>query len=431
VLVGLAIVRSLDPHPRTIIADLPSALLSGCVALYVVLTVYDWVELPWTPLYLGIGLALLAAHSGLVLWLQRGRSPRQVWRTSWSDLVAAAMVALFGLVTVALRSPFSDFVYHWGLKAQRFVLARGVDWSFLAHPANGYTSPDYPHLWTDLFATPAIFAGRFDPNILMLWSPLFLAAFALEVRSRLAHHLVGRAHELGVLAVITPVVAFSIGHFQSGSADLPLLLALFVAVFTLQDDPPAIAAARLGLAVAFAAGLKLEGGPLAILLVALLLVRGGRALLRSPARLAALLVPSLLVVVPWSITLRNHALFQPDNRGPLVWQHWDEIATSAWQVISREEWSALPLLLLAAPLLLLSPRARFVGIALMAALGFYAYLFLCAPVDVVFLVLSSLPRLLLHLLPIALAAMLVALAPRATELVAVEAAPATDQASQT
>jgi hypothetical protein len=420
-LVGLGVVRTLDPERRGWDAELPLALLSGCVALHLAVTVLDWVELPWTRTTLAI-VALTLAVPGITglrhsrigrrhhLPGPRGAPPRATPATLLADGAAAALVLLMLWATLAWRSPFTDFVYHWGLKARRFALAGGIDWRFLAHPAVDYANPDYPHLWTELLAVPAIFAGRFDASILMLWTPLFLAALALELRYRLGRHITGTARGLATLAVLMPVTGFAIGHLQAGAADLPLLVALVVGVGSLQDNSAASAAVRVGIAAAAAAALKIEGVPLAALLIVLLLARHRAALYRRPRRLAQLWLPIASVVVPWLVSLKVHALLEPARRGPIEWQRWDEILASSWRVVTIEEWLGLPLLLGLTPLLLWRRHSRWIGIMVLSALTFYGYVFLCSRGDVTFLVLSALPRLLLHILPLTLLGLLVAAA---------------------
>ncbi len=60
---------------------------------------------------------------------------------------------------------------------------------------------------------------------------------------------------------------------------------------------------------------------------------------------------------------------------------------------------AAPLLLLALPVLLLRPRARPVAAVCLLQLGFYLWVYLTGPVETHFYVISTLSRLLLHVLP--------------------------------
>ena len=86
------------------------------------------------------------------------------------------------------------------------------------------------------------------------------------------------------------------------------------------------------------------------------------------------------------------------------------IAEHAWRVLLLPEWHGLPLLLLALPLLLLRASTRPVAVLCTLQLGFYLYVYASAPLEPGYFVLSSLPRLLLHLLPAVGLASFVALA---------------------
>lgn len=415
VLVGLGVLRSIDRERRGWDAELPPALLAGWLTLHLGATTLQWAGVPWDRRSLSIAACTMLVPA---LWIVRRstfgrahRAPTHATRAvPFADLASAALVLGMVWVTLAMRSPFTDFVYHWGLKAERFALAGGVDWRFLEHPAMQYTHPDYPFLWSELFALPAILAGRFDERVLMLWTPLCLAGIVLEVRYRLGRHLDGTVHGLALLCVLVPITGFAIGHLQVGAADLPLLLALLVGVGSLQDNSAAGASVRVGIASAVAAALKIEGVALGLLLVALTLLRHRRALTRPLRRAVLLVLPSAAVVAPWALALRAHHLFQPNNRGPLRWGHWHALLTDGWRVVWQEEWRGLPLLLLFTPLLLRHRHSRWIGVVVLSGLVFYTYLFLSTPVDASFLVLSALPRLLLHLVPLALLGILLAAA---------------------
>ena len=329
------------------------------------------------------------------------RSP--LARFGLADAVSAVAVTAFALACWFLRSPFSDFVYHWGLKAERSFLGRGTDFELLARPANAYLHPDYPNLLPELLATPAILSGRFHEPALLLLSALFLGLLALVLRDELRRALPGRMlRELALAALVLGVAAFCIGYYQAGSADLPFALAVLLGASALAEPRPAAAALRAGAAAALAAALKIEGPPFAAILLFLLAVRHGRAMVRRPGLLGLAVTPVVLVVAPWVYQLARHDLYQPTNSAGLGAIDAERIATIAehtWRVLLLPQWHGLPLLLLALPLLLFRASTRLVAALCILQLGFYLYVYASAPLEPGYFVLSSLPRLLLHLLP--------------------------------
>ncbi|MEM9597514.1 MAG: hypothetical protein AAGD06_24820, partial [Acidobacteriota bacterium] len=119
--------------------------LLGTLLLYGALWGADLLGIPWSPL--GV-LACLAATGvvcvALSLLGRRAQEPttEPVARSAspWArlgDAVAAAAVLAFGVAGARLWNLHADFVYHWGAKGQRFFLAGGIDWEYLARPWNG------------------------------------------------------------------------------------------------------------------------------------------------------------------------------------------------------------------------------------------------------------------------------------------------------
>lgn len=82
---------------------------------------------------------------------------------------------------------------------------------------------------------------------------------------------------------------------------------------------------------------------------------------------------------------------------------------AAAEAFATPEWMGLPWLLLLLPALLAPRATRAAAAVLLLQGGFYAWVFLTSPVDTRFLVLSSLPRLLFHLVPPLLVLLAVAL----------------------
>ncbi|HVS15262.1 MAG TPA: hypothetical protein VMV46_15145 [Thermoanaerobaculia bacterium] len=395
------------------------ALVAGLLLGHLLLLLADLAGVPWTRATLlgGGAFALLALAVPLrAAWRERASAKALRW--DWADVLALAALAAFAISSLALRSPFTDFVYHWGLKGHRFFLARGIDAGFLARPENEYLHPDYPNLLPDSYAAASLLAGRFDPRALMLFTPLFVLALLAVVRAALSSPA-GRsalepfARRAIFAGLACALAAFCIGYLQAGSADPPFALAVALAADALLVRAGRASAIQLGLAAAFACAVKIEGVPFAALAIGAFVLRAvlhDRAALRAPALWLALLAPTVLVTVPWALQVRALALFQDTNTGSLDLASAGEVLAPLWRQTFVEEWLGLPLLLAALPWLAWTRATRWLGLLLLAQLGFYLFVYLSAPFDPTFYVLSTWPRLALHLLPATVVGVALALA---------------------
>lgn len=422
------------------------ALVAGLVALFALLLLFDLAGIPWRRGTLAAGWALATAGATAVAWWRRptgGRWPgwaswslASIGRGSigWGEAVAAAAALVYAAAAWTRRITIPDFVYHWGPKAKRALLAGGVDYAFLADPLRLTDHPDYPNLVPGLYALVGVVRGAFHERAALLLSVVFFAvAVAGARRAAAAAGLPRHAVQGTVAAVALALAAFGIGYRMAGAADWPILAALLVALPALvrtagervrRLDEGDDGALRLGLAAALAAGSKIEGVPLAGLLVAVGLARlaaaGGRPGRSGASRgevgrgaaaasLARLVVPPLLIVVPWVVQNLRHGLFAAENTGPLLAARVPVAVRAAAEVFATPEWLGLPWLLLLLPALLALGATRAAAAVLLLQGGFYAWVFLTSPVDTRFLVLSSLPRLLFHLVPPLLVLLAVAL----------------------
>ena len=95
------------------------AVLAGWWLLHLLLTLLDLARVPWSvPLVAG---ALLL----VALWRLRQReSASPSAPPGWGDVVALLAVLVFAALAATRWIAFSDFVYHWGIKGHRFLLAR-------------------------------------------------------------------------------------------------------------------------------------------------------------------------------------------------------------------------------------------------------------------------------------------------------------------
>lgn len=76
-------------------------------------------------------------------------------------LAGATLLVAPRVVAVALTPAYGwDFRYLWGLKAQVFAVARGIDLTWLAWRPLADLHPSYPPLWPELLAAGPVLGGR-------------------------------------------------------------------------------------------------------------------------------------------------------------------------------------------------------------------------------------------------------------------------------
>jgi hypothetical protein len=401
-----------DPHTSAPLRWV-YATLAGWWLLHLVLTLLDLVGVPWSVPVVVAPLLLVA------VWRLRERTAAPPSpRIGWGDVVALLAVVAFAALSATRWIAFSDFVYHWGLKGHRFLLARHVDYDYLAQPWNWVIHPDYPNLFPELLAVTGLLGDSWHEGALALWSPLMLALTLVAARESLSPAATAATNgtEVGagdpwmrqaLLALLAcSLAAFGIGHRMAGSADWLIALALVAALPPLVRPADRGGDLQLGLCAAVAAAAKMEGVPLAAWLVGVQLVRHlrvGRR--RALASLPRLVLPVAAVVLPWGLRVLHHSLYQQFNSGPLVPHRALLAAPALVQSMAVSSWQGMTLgLLLLPPLLLARGPLRPFAIVLALQAMLYGWQYLTAPVDTHFLVLSTFPRLALHLLPSVLVA---------------------------
>ena len=385
-------------------------VLSGAVALHLLLTLLDFAGVAWSPV-------LLAAAGALFFGLswrfsrRRDDRPRLPSDPGWGDGLAFFALAAFTLIALTGWIVIPDFVFHWGLKGHRFYLARGVDYVYLARSWNWVIHPDYPNLPPELFAVTALLAGGFDVPAMMLWTGVFFALLLAAAREGLRRGGADRFTQQGGLALVALATgAFGLGHRMAGSADWLIALALAAALPPLLRPPDRTGDLQIGAAAAFAAAAKVEGVPLAAFLALVQLARRAwterRLSLGAAARTC---LPAAAVVVPWLVRVVHHHLFLPFNSGPLQLARAGEILPPALAALSTRAWHGFAFAALLPPLLLLHRRTRPFAAAATLQLLFYVYIYFTVRVDDLrFFILSNLARLAFHLVPASLVAALVA-----------------------
>jgi hypothetical protein len=371
--------------------------LTGLVALHLLLVLLQAAGLAWSPLTVVLPMVGVA--------LARRRLPRGSWPPStalgWGD--ATALLALFPLAVLALlgRIAAPDFVYHWGLKARKFLAAGGVDWSFLGEPWNAYAHPDYPHLLPELMAVTASVEGQLREGSMLLWSVVLYGLVLLAAR-RLATRCVEspsvRQITLAVLAL--SLLGFVVSWQMTGNADVLMSLAVLAGSLCLLETPTRETDYRAGVVAAFAAAGKIEGVPLAGIFLVLYL--SGRLWCgRDWRSLGRCLALPALVIGTWTVQCLRHELFQGTNAGPLLLERLPTVARSVLFIAAHDGWHGVSLLSLGLIPILLFAAARHRTVVLMCTLqlGFYLTVYLTAPVDTEFLIITSFPRLMMHLIP--------------------------------
>ena len=376
-------------------------LLAGAVMFHLLLTAYDFLGVRWGRLALVLPLVALAA------WGRRTpETPRTARTLDWGDGAALLALTTFSAFAWTLWITTPDFVYHWGIKGERFFLARSVDYAWLAKGWNWVTHPDYPNLLPELFAGTALLEGRFEAPPQMLWSALFFALILVSGREALRQEGTPRPFAPAGLAIAAFALAgFGIVHRMAGAADWMPALALAAALPALLRRADREGDWEVGIAAAFAAASKIEGMPLAAFLAGVQLLR--RREIGAALRLG---LPTAVVVGTWAVRTVRHGLYQPFNSGTFDLGRAPQVLSGLAEVAGWEEsWRGFTLVLLATPLLLLPRRTRAAGAVISLQLLFYLWTYFSSAVDTEFQVVSSFPRLAMHLLPAVVVAGAVAL----------------------
>ena len=394
--------------------------LAGLVVFHVLLTLLDFLGIPWHPVLLGI----LLVGIGALAWRLRSRlpqGPRLPSDLGWGDGIALFALAAFTLLALTSWIAIPDFFYHWGVKGARFAAVRGTDYAFLARPWNWAIHPDYPNLLPELYAATAILLGRFSRETaepaMMLWSGIFFALLLACARSAFRQAGVERFSLQAGMALLALVLAmFGIGHLMAGAADWMIALAVMAAVPPLLRPPDPAGDWAVAFAAAFAAASKIEGVPLAGILILVQSVRHLAAERRVPWRAALRLgLPVAAVVLPWLVQAVRHGLLQTTNSGAFEASRAGLILPALRETVTMATWHGFGWAVLLPLPLLLSRKVRPVAAVAALQLLFDLYVYFTAPVDTRFYVLSSFPRLMFQVIPAILVALIVATDPRKSE----------------
>jgi len=426
-LVGGRMTRDLEPAAR-----LGANALTGAavVALAWNATTWSQTSVSCTALTIAglVAFALVCARAvKRRAWSARGGSEGPTERVVLGA-VALLLSAWLLATPLALWDGRSIWLYH-----ARRLWEHGA---FLARDAtdaaSAFSHPDYPLFFP---AQLAFFAG---PGATFHERSASLAIAVLSLASIALAHGLGR-DRLGRWSALLLPLALIVATGRSlagGYADGFLTLLLWIEFLALSSGHVALAA----LAAACAATTKLEGGPLAALVVAILLATRGA----DPGRGARRAWPLLFAFLPalahllWTRSLGLDSLLKGGSTSSAAAAFGGRALAALRELpglVQRPGYTGVRSILLpglvawlVVPFLLLRARdraARCAGAAWGVALG-AATFGVCAiallPEDVAWFVDTALDRLLVHAAAFALLALFLALAPRAFMTAAAEPA---------
>ena len=310
----------------------------GAVLLSWTMTLFALLRLSWGPLLVLVAAAVAFALS-LMLRGDDGNVPSSrprgerlgEGRASTATLLAYGLTTLSVLVaflaTLAGRSS-PDLLLFWGPKAQQFAAARTIDLDFLRAPFREYLHIYYPPLVTNLFAFPAMIAGRFPWGAATLTFPLLLGATAIGLTGTLRTDS-GTAPAAATAALTTSAMALlGIHALVAGNADSFLLFFEIVGLSILVTRTAESTAGELlaGLFLGGAAASKVEGLPF-------VLAAAGIFLLLAPSRRRPIARTLLLLIGPAALSLGTWFAFGAVRKlfygyqsyGHFFWIHWEYI----------------------------------------------------------------------------------------------------------
>ncbi len=391
--------RRLGGVRRALVGDLALAecVLAGLLGLFLWSTGLGILRLPWTRLSwalpIAVGLAILVSEIPRRLTLPRG--------LEWGDGLALAAGLAFAGATHLLWNTNPDFIYHWGIKAQKYQLAGGVDLEFLQLPWNGHVHADYPNFLPVLMALPAVVVGSFEVAPALAFSTLFFALAVVAARALSRSLKLGRwARNVAVAVVALQGAMFGIGYLSAGGADWLLTLAVLLAAAVLSRPLSGSADRLLAVAAAFAAASKIEGVALAAAMIAIQALRHYRQRGRHPlSTLGVLGWPAALMVVPWVLQVLRHDLFQRANVGGFAWSKAAVVLAELGHSLLTLNWHYLSLVLLTLPLLAVDRRLRPMVALVAFQLGFYVFVYMAGSHDPRQWIRTSAARLYFHLVP--------------------------------
>jgi hypothetical protein len=387
--VGIPLVLALD-RDASPLRLLGLAFLYGSGAIYFVLLALSVLHMPWSLLSVTIAAlivvlpftkSLSTQHSGL--------------RTRLHIVDVFALVAPVAFACYATIAPLWewDFWAIWGLKARVFLEAGGIDWRFLQSPWNTFAHPDYPLLVPFAYDFAALVGGGWSDRWLGLLFVAWALAFLLVARDLAAAETKPLAAALITLALSSLAVSRYVGLAEGALVAFLGAGVLFVRRGILFDD---IVSWRHGaILLGLAACTKNEGlAMLASVAIAIAIV---------DVRRVVRLWPAAAIALPWLVLRALHHLPTDVVSGSLA-ARFVARAAGAGEIfklllLNLHDpwlWAALLVGLLIIPVAARN-RERFVFLATLFQLLFYAGAYFVTPHDPGWHIATSWPRLTMQI----------------------------------
>lgn len=209
-----------------------AAILAGLALAVAVMFVESALHVRWTLGWILVPL-LLAAGAGFAI-RSSGELATPPRAAGWDAVATAADAVTLLVVTghgifATLAAPFEhDFLAIWGLKAQQFWYAGGIDWKFLEGSVDVFSHPDYPLFVPIVDCYVSLFAGRWDDRWIGFLTTVFGFALLLVVRGLLEEELSPRASAVCTLGLaplaLSPWIGLADGPMVAyGAAGLLLV----------------------------------------------------------------------------------------------------------------------------------------------------------------------------------------------------------------
>ena len=321
-----------------------------------------------------------------------------------------------------LRTLGWDGLFNWEIKARIAFLNGGViPLDFFSDPTRPWTLQGYPLL---LPLTEAWFygwMGSADQEMIKLLFPLFYAAALGLIAVGVARTgcAVWQTVFAFLLIAATPLTLVGDGSASSGYADFPLAVFYLAAVvylieYWIEDAERSLR--LLGCLAAIMCWVKQEGAVLWLCLIALAVVKIVQR--RQARRLPELILPGLTLLIGWSVFVGFVKPPTGDNFLPItpqtLWNNLNRATTIFPSAISEmlnwKHWGVLwPMAAVSIALLAGDRRLAALAALVIAPIALYCgiYFFSAWPGFATHMS-SSFPRLLIHITPVAVVAVVVA-----------------------
>jgi hypothetical protein len=290
---GGPIALALPSHDRRIdLRFIGESYLLGIGAQAGVLFLLAILGVPWSR---PIAIVALAAVAIIAALAARRLPPAARLPLHWLDLLTLIPIAGYARFATIAPPTEIDFICIWGLKAEKFWMARGIDWNFLAQPFNAFSHADYPLLVPLAYDFHTLVAGQWIDRWAGALNIGCGIAALLIIRSFLAEELSSPLLAAAGTLILMPLV-FSP---YVGDAEGPLIAFSIAAILPLRRGQDVT---RSAVFLGLAASCKNEGLILIVAVAAALAITGA-------ARLLPRLWPAVAISLPWLVASRLHHLY--------------------------------------------------------------------------------------------------------------------------